>query len=356
MARTRRKTTQVVTYQDLEKIPLPVGAPEVEAKIGELHLLVPESERGEAYFLVDLYMNLRGFDAKLTRIKHWIDYVTGKKKKKVEVKLKRTMTKKMLAVYVNKLKEFVNFVNVEKIVENFVTPRIDKYSHLKYLALTGLITKKALVCLIADPPQITHIDFGQLINPISYIQNHFIPCRMIDVNTGEEKVTGGLVPRMFYSQVRYYLTMFPELIQQYPRLYTFYNETINKYLKLGKNQKHAKKLALRDVVRIVIGCMWLLWTYCAWKKGILTQLSVPKYILHDLNRLINPIELLNNNARNELENLIQINLKEVTWHWLVDEYCKQIRKRPEDFITEIVNEIELVKKKKEEVLKKRSKK
>ena len=301
----------------IKKVPLPepkISSHVYRATTGELLIVVPEELRGTAMFLIEKYMKYSSFERERERL---ISFIKGDAEYS-----KRTMTKQMFMAYFNALNEHVTKLNVSKEVDEFVENIALKYVHCRYLQFTGFIPKKALIALIQEPPQITLPEFGQFVKPAPYINVSFIPTKL-----ASGKIHAPLVAKYFFSLYTAYVKFrFNNLISKFPRLYSLYNQVVSRYKQKGKNERQAAKLGKRDVLRVLIGNAWLVWVYVAYNKGVIQFVDIPKCIIHDVTAMIDPIDTILPERKNQFEYEADIKLNDVTWRWLIDIYQEQERK------------------------------
>jgi len=110
------------------------------------------------------------------------------------------------------------------------------------------------------------------------------------------------------------------LISKLPRLYNFFNHIVSKYRHRGMGERHAVALAYRDLLRVLIGNMWLVWTYIAYNRGVVREIDVPIHILAHEENMIDPIDTILPENRQKFEDEVDIKLRDITWRWLIDVY------------------------------------
>jgi len=103
----------------------------------------------------------------------------------------------MFMKYFMELQNFTKSLGVEKVLEEFVDNVAMDFVHCRYMWYTGFVSKKSLVALIQEPPQITMLEFGQFVKPSPYINICFIPTKL---KSG--KVHAPLVANFFYGQYK----------------------------------------------------------------------------------------------------------------------------------------------------------
>jgi len=226
------------------------------------------------------------------------------------------------------LREVVKSLNIRREIEEVVEEFINKYIPAYYLSFTKLIPNKAILAIIAEPPQITFPEFSRLLTPDSYININFIPVKL---RTG--KCHKNIVNKFFFSTVKiFWKTRFTKLISQYPVLKALFNKIMTKYEMRGRSREVAFKLAQRDIVRVIIGNTWLVTTFALYRQNYIKNLVIPKHIINhaienNLTDLINPSQIVDESRLDVFLQKTNIDLREVTWEWLVDEYSKQVGKK-----------------------------
>ncbi len=179
-----------------------------------------------------------------------------------------------------------------------------KYVHIRYALLLPL-PKKIVPALVVASPAVTMPELcdDEPIPVDAYIDRAFIPV----------KLRNGRWHRPFIARYAFgawlgYWRHNKSRVLSVEPLRRVYERSYQKALEKGKRQRIAKIIAVKDVLRVMIGCIWLVWTYHAVKRGIVTEVPRPRHL--PLERLINPIEIVVKEPPPELE------LDKITWSWL----------------------------------------
>jgi len=199
--------------------------------------------------------------------------------------------------------------NAEKLLREFS----NKYYHVAF-AITQPFIKTGALCFVASPPQITTRKyFNGVIKTGSYIANHFIPTQLKN-----GKYHKPLIAKFFYGLYWHYaLAMggWKRDLKRFPRLKLFFEQ---KYKQYGETPR-ARRLALRDVARILIGNVWLVQMYYLVKEGVIQpeDIVLPYEIAKfpEAGKLyLDPIYTV---RMYELPEELRNEIKYITWSWLL---------------------------------------
>jgi len=185
---------------------------------------------------------------------------------------------------------------------------IKRYIHVDYALSTGL-APEAGICFIACPPQITYPEFGAVYTPSSYINVLFIPCR--DRERG--RATESLLARFCYSYLKLHALSLISKVDEVRRLY---EDRYRYYLARKGDSDHADRLALRDVARVVVGNVWLVWSWYAKQSRLIKRIVPPYHLAREpwRHRMIEPYQIVVQTPRVPLEDLYRI-----SWRKIVEE-------------------------------------
>ena len=170
-------------------------------------------------------------------------------------------------------------------LESLVMREWRKYPHIVFGLATPL-PPASLACFVACPPQITYPEFGAVYTPSSYINVLFFPI----YDRERRRVHRDRLARACYAIM--FEPMFRHAPILKPPLRDVFGERLATYMARGKSHAHAYRLALRDLVRVLIGCIWLVWSCAALKQGVIKRIVLPYHLKRGRHRMIDPHEVV----------------------------------------------------------------
>lgn len=130
------------------------------------------------------------------------------------------------------------------------------------------VTVTLVVGFIAVPP---HVTIPKLwrdhIKPGLYIDRAFIPVKKAD-GTPQKNLVSKTVYRSWYMYAR-------KNVPKHPVLGKLFNEFKRKETAKGRSEAHAYRLALRDVLRVIVGSAWLTKVFMLAEEGHVELQEVP---------------------------------------------------------------------------------
>lgn len=141
---------------------------------------------------------------------------------------------------------------VKQEIRRLVREAAKRHLYIRYaLSLPGF-SELAVIAFLASPPDITLKTAGPILEPSSYIATHFMPVRMRD-----GRVYRSVLARYFFSTIEPLRRFMSRFVSRSRQLLRIYERSLSRYTSKGYNPGRAKRLATRDVVRVMIGCVWL---------------------------------------------------------------------------------------------------
>lgn len=256
--------------------------------------------------------------------------------------------------YVEHVKEYQKsdstFTILEKVVDTFA----ERYPHVAYARSIPIVNNASIV-FVAWPPQVTLVSSRPRIHTSSYITVSFIPTKL---RSG--KYHAPLIARFFYTSVYHYVMtghfkkyilskpMLRKLYEnKYEQYYTrFYEEEVKKHKRIDKKTKariesHARKIARREAVRVLIGNTWLINMYYLVETENLDpdEIELPYHVaanpeLH--KTMLNPIDTIDE-YRLRMNGYIDLakDIKYITWKWLIQRTLKSNNENPRTNLSNI---------------------
>ena len=140
---------------------------------------------------------------------------------------------------------------IDREIEDVVNTAAERYLFVRYALSIKNFGAKIVLAFIASPPDITLRPTGPIVKPSSYINVNFIPVVM------GGKMHRPLLARYFYSMVTASVKLRRYIMKENVHLTRVYQRSFEKYVEKGYPEGRAKKLAIRDAVRVIIGSVWL---------------------------------------------------------------------------------------------------
>lgn len=205
--------------------------------------------------------------------------------------------------------------NIRLAAKRFLYEAAKKYTYIRY-ALATILPEIATLAFLGQPPDTT---WGRppVLKPSTWINKAFLTYRY---RSG--KIEANIFQRFFSTLVSPYLFMSNKdgkLLEKYtPALLRIYRRSYTKYLEAGRRPPHARRLANRDVVRVIIGNVWLIATLDALAKGVISPEDVllPYHLAKDpalLHDMLDPAETVATHRASE--DLVE-ELRKYTWRKL----------------------------------------
>ena len=188
-----------------------------------------------------------------------------------------------------KTKQFKEFT---RIVQDFIKLLATRYTYVQYL-VDSPIANPAILSVVALPPDMT---WGKppYIHTWSWVNTAFLPPRKNGVllaGTLQKFFMRNAIPVMIMQGLR-------RLANAVPIMYRFYETSYNKYIAKGYPRGRAKKIAVRDTIRVYLGNAWLIATIDALEKQAINpdQVELPYPLAKQgeqyLHQLIDPEKTL----------------------------------------------------------------
>ena len=283
-----------------------------------LELVVTENDSADAYEAIRLYDFYNGLSRALNfKIKN--------------KKPPRYFTDTMINILYDKSKKYKK--DRDRVLENFIS-RFTKYLHIQY-ALATPLPRVCSLAFVAFPPQKTYPEFGAVITAGCYINHAFIPVQFKD-----GRVHAPRIAKFFHSVASTYFVnnvyglkilegAETRLTLRFPWIKNFLIRQTQKNLEDLKlqgrepNIVQAFRRAIRDLLRVFVGNVWLVWTYYAYQKGVIKHVELPYHLANDpsyVSQYINPIDCIYYDRLGELD---PTELRDITWRWLLDTYYRR---------------------------------
>ena len=203
---------------------------------------------------------------------------------------------------------------IQKEYESLITGFAEKYYHAAYAYAT--ILRSSVPLFIAYPPQATTKKQPAL-KPSAYINTLFMPVRTSDgrkITTVASKILyKNFVVMRNYRKLDKYL-------ESMPRLKQFVEKKRIQYVNRGYPEKRAWKLALRDMVRVIIGNIWLVGIYYLVEEHAIEPEDI--ILPYELARepelhqtMIDPVDTMIRPYMLPIG--MQTEVKYITWEWLI---------------------------------------
>ena len=204
---------------------------------------------------------------------------------------------------------------VKREYESLVVGFAEKYYHTAYAYAT--ILRSSVPLFVAYPPQVT--TKKQLaLKPSVYINTLFIPVR-----TSDGKKITTVASKILYKNfvvMRNYRKL-DKYLDGMPRLKHFVEKKRIQYVNRGCPEKRAWKLALRDMLRVVIGNIWLVGIYYLVKEHVIEPGDI--ILPYELARepelhqtMIDPVDTMIRPYMLPIG--MQTEIKHITWKWLIE--------------------------------------
>ena len=206
-------------------------------------------------------------------------------------------------------------LELEKRAQEFLEEMARKYYHVAYAVAEPFISSSALV-FVANPPQITTLK-QNILKTTSYIVINFIPSRV------RNKYHRSIIAKFFYNRFWFQTVRFPNksmrILAQFPRLELFWRQKYGQYREKYKNDARARRIAWREVAKVLIGNVWLVQMYYLVKHGVIepSDIVLPYHLAEnpELHKtMINPIDTV---YKTKLPVEIARELPNITWGWLI---------------------------------------
>lgn len=140
---------------------------------------------------------------------------------------------------------------LEKYMVSLISTASARYKFVAYLADTPL-PPQAVLAVLVYPPDYTLKPVG-FTKPGTWISFGFMCARLRDGTRVCNRLTKIFMRSIFYFYLR------PGQILSYSRqLLNLYQSKIKQYMNQGRTTSHARRLAIRDVVRVYLGNAWLI--------------------------------------------------------------------------------------------------
>ena len=235
---------------------------------------------------IDLVFEYKRWLAEVQRLKVW------SKKPEMRPLSLRASRSAWEHYYENKVKtKTKKFKEFTKIVQDFVALMARRYPYIQYL-VDSPIANPAILSVIALPPDLT---WGNppFIHSWSWVNTAFLPPRrngVLVAGTLQKFFMRNAIPVMIMQGLR-------RLANAVPIMYRFYESTYSKYTAKGYPHGRAKKIAIRDTIRVYLGNAWLIATLDALEKQVIKpdQVELPYPLAKDpeyLHQLIDPEKTL----------------------------------------------------------------
>jgi len=154
-----------------------------------------------------------------------------------------------------------------------VAKAAEKLPYIAYLLDTPLVPE-SIIAVLAHPPDLTFKRFGPAVKPSSWIAISFIPTRLSD-----GRMHRPLVAKYFYT-TNYPVMLFKRehfaLCNKGLAVCEFYRKKVEEEKRKPnvRNEAHARRRAIRDVLRVYLGNAWLIAMIDAVEKGAVDKSEI----------------------------------------------------------------------------------
>ena len=192
-------------------------------------------------------------------------------------------------LYLGYLEMHNQYTRLKAQARHFVEAAAEKLPYIAYLLDTPLVPE-SIIAVLAHPPDLTLKRFGPAVNPGSWIAVSFIPTRLSNGRTHRP-----LIAKYFYT-MNYPVIQFKRehfaLCGKSDVLCNFYRKKVEEEKRKPnvKNEAHARKRAVRDIMRVYLGNAWLIAMIDALEKGVIdkNEIVLPYFISKSPHTLIDP--------------------------------------------------------------------
>ena len=190
------------------------------------------------------------------------------------------------------------YVELKARARELVLKAAEKLPYIAYLLDTPLVPE-SIIAVLAHPPDLTFKRFGPAVNPGSWIAVSFIPTKLTS-----GKVHRPLVAKFFYT-MNYPVIQFRHkqfaLCGKSETLCNFYMKKVEEEKRKPnvKSEAHARRRALRDVMRVYLGNAWLIAMIDAVERGAVdrSEIVLPYFLAKSPHTLIDPSQASKNPER-----------------------------------------------------------